>query len=450
MELTRDKSFFKNFFSLYVIIVLQNVIVLSVNLADNIMVGAYNETSLSGVASVNQLQFIFQQIIMGTGETLVVMGSQYWGQKRTKPIKALGAGALYLGLFFGLLLFALACVMPHSLVRVFTPHEAIIAEGVKYIEIIKYTYPIFAVTNILLAELKSVETVRISFYTSLMALVLNCSINYTLIGGHFGAPALGVRGAAIGTLVSRIAEFAVVVIYVAFFDKKLRVRPSDILRPDGVLVADYFKKCVYFVVVAGMFGLSTALQTVILGHMNESAIAANSVATTLFQVLKVASVGAASATSIVIGKTIGKGELQKLKGYVNTLQLMFLAIGFTTSVLLFFLRFPILSLYDLSPATKKMAEQFILVLCVTGFGTAYEMPVITGIIRGGGDSRFVFINDLISIWGIVLPVSFCAAFVWQLPPYLIVLLLNGDQIFKCAAAAIRVNRYHWIKKLTRE
>ena len=160
--------------------------------------------------------------------------------------------------------------------------------------------------------------------------------------------------------------------------------------------------------------------------------------------------GAASATSIVIGKTIGKGELQKLKGYVNTLQLMFLAIGFTTSVLLFFLRFPILSLYDLSPATKKMAEQFILVLCVTGFGTAYEMPVITGIIRGGGDSRFVFINDLISIWGIVLPVSFCAAFVWQLPPYLIVLLLNGDQIFKCAAAAIRVNRYHWIKKLTRE
>ena len=93
MELTRDKSFFKNFFALYVIIVLQNVIVLSVNLADNIMVGAYNETSLSGVASVNQLQFIFQQIIMGTGETLVVMGSQYWGQKRTKPIKALGAGA---------------------------------------------------------------------------------------------------------------------------------------------------------------------------------------------------------------------------------------------------------------------------------------------------------------------------------------------------------------------
>ena len=96
-----------------------------------------------------------------------------------------------------------------------------------------------------------------------------------------------------------------------------------------------------------------------------------------------------------------------------------------------------------------MAEQFILVLCVTCIGTAYEMPVITGIIRGGGDSKFVFINDLISIWCIVLPLSYFAAFKWNLEPYIVVLCLNSDQIFKCAAAAIKVNRYNWIKKLTR-
>ncbi len=448
MELTRDKSFFKSFFSLYILIVLQNVIVLSVNLADNVMVGAYNETSLSGVASVNQLQFIFQQIIMGIGDALVVMGSQYWGQKRTNPIKSLGTAALYLGLFVGFLLFVLASFFPSALVRIFTPGEAIIAEGVKYIEIIKYTYPLFAVTNILLAQLKSVETVRISFYTSLMALLVNCSINYTLIGGHFGAPAMGVRGAAIGTLVSRILEFFVVLTYLLFIDKKLAAKISDFVRPDKILLVDYFKKCGYFVVVSTMFGVSTALQTVILGHMNDSAIAANSVATTLFQVLKVASVGAASATSVIIGKTVGKGELKKLKGYVNTLQLMFLSIGILTSIVLFFLRTPILSLYDLAPETKVMAEQFILVLCITCIGTAYEMPVITGIIRGGGDSRFVFINDLISIWCIVLPVSFAAAFLWKWEPYIIVFCLNSDQIFKCAAAAIRVNRYHWIKKMT--
>ncbi len=449
MLFTKDKGFYKNFFSLYVMIVLQNVIVLGVNLADNMMVGAYNETSLSGVASVNQLQFVFQQITMGLGDALVVSGSQYWGQKRTSPIKSLGVGALLVGAGAGIVLFLLACFIPEQLVGIFTPNKAVIAEGVKYIEIIKYTYIIFAITNLLLALLRSVETVRISFFVSIATFIVNCTINFLLIEGRGPFPEMGVRGAAIGTLVARIIELIIVICYLVFSDKKLKMKLSDIFRPERIFVTDYLKRCGYFVTVSAMFGVSTALQTVILGHMNDSAIAANSVATTLFQVLKVASVGAASATSIIVGKTIGKGDMKKLKEYVKTLQIMFIIIGIITSVLLFVLRFPILSAYDLSEETMRMAEQFILVLCVTGMGTAYQMPVVVGIIRGGGDSRFVFINDLISIWGIVLPLSFVAAFVFKWDPFIIVFCLNSDQIFKCAAAAIRVNGYKWVKKLTR-
>lgn len=449
MLVTKDKKFYKTFFSLFSMIVLQNVIVLSVNLADNIMVGAYSEVSMSGVAAVNQIQFIFQQLIMGTGDALVVMGSQYWGQKRTEPIKSLGFAAISLGVLFGLVLFILASLVPESIAHIFTPSDAIAAQSVEYIRIIKYTYIIFAITNVLLALLRSVETVKISFYVSIMAFVVNCGINYTLINGHFGFPSMGVTGAAIGTLAARICELCIVLIYVLAVDKKLRVKLSDILKTDFRLAGDYYKNSVFFIVVAGMFGLSTALQTVILGHINDSAIGANSIATTLFQVLKVASVGMASATSIVIGKTIGEGNLKVLKEYVKTLQLMFIGVGLLTSAALFFLRIPVISFYNISPETKRMAEQFILVLCITCIGTAYEMPVITGIIRGGGDSKFVFINDLISIWCIVLPLSYFAAFKWNLEPYIVVLCLNSDQIFKCAAAAIKVNRYNWIKKLTR-
>lgn len=430
-------------------IVLQNVIVLGVNLADNMMIGAYNETALSGVASVNQLQFVFQQITMGLGDALVVSGSQYWGQKRTSPIKSLGVGALIVGAACGIILFLLASFIPEQLVGLFTPNKAVVAEGVKYIGIIKYTYIIFAVTNLLLALLRSVETVRISFLVSSVTFVVNCSINFLLIEGRGPFPEMGVRGAAIGTLIARAVELIIVIMYLILSDKKLKLKIGDILKPEKIYVSDYLKRCGYFVTVSAMFGVSTALQTVILGHMNDSAIAANSVATTLFQVLKVASVGAASATSIIIGKTIGKGDMKKLKEYVKTLQLMFIIIGILTSVLLFLLRMPILSAYDLSPETEYMAGQFILVLCVTCIGTAYQMPVIVGIIRGGGDSRFVFINDLISIWGIVLPLSFVAAFVLGWEPYIIVFCLNSDQIFKCAAAAIRVNGYKWVKKLTR-
>ena len=143
-----------------------------------------------------------------------------------------------------------------------------------------------------------------------------------------------------------------------------------------------------------------------------------------------------------------------IKSYAKTLQLMFVGIGVCTSTLLFLLRVPIVNLYaaispDISPETCQMALDFILVLCVTGFGTAYQMPVATGIIRGGGDAKFVLINDLISIWGIVLPVSCLAAFVFKLPPVVVIACLNADQVFKCGAAGIKVNRYTWMKKLTR-
>ena len=133
---------------------------------------------------------------------------------------------------------------------------------------------------------------------------------------------------------------------------------------------------------------------------------------------------------------------------------MFLGIGVCTSTALFLLRGPVVSLYaaispDISAETCQMALDFLAVLCVTGFGTAYQMPVATGIIRGGGDAKFVLINDLISIWGIVLPVSFLAAFVFKWPPVAVIACLNADQVFKCGAAGIKVNRYTWMKKLTR-
>ena len=447
--LIKDKTFYKTFFRLCSILIIQNVIVLMTNLADNIMIGGYSETALSGVAAVNQIQFVFQQIIMSAGDALVAIGSQYWGQKRTNPIKQLTKGALFTGLSAGVLLFLLATFIPSQMLSLFTSSKDIIAQGTEYLHLIKYTYILFAASNLLLASLRSVESVKIAFLASSEAFVVNCIINFLLINGNLGAPRLGETGAAIGTLTARAVELITVVIYLCFKDRKLSFKKQDFIHTDFSLIKDYTKTAIFFIIVGAMFGASTALQTVILGNMNDSAIAANSVATALFQILKVASVGAASAASVMIGKAIGNGDRKLIKQYTKTLQVIFLMIGLATSLLLFVLRAPILSLYDLSEQTKQMANEFLLILCITCIGTAYEMPVLTGIVRGGGDSKFVFWNDLISIWGIVLPISFLAAFVFHWPPVAVLFCLNSDQIFKCAAAAIKVNRYRWIKKLTR-
>ncbi len=448
MLLTRDKSFYKQFFSLYWVLVLHNIIILGVNLADNIMIGSYSETALSGVGAINQIQFIFQQIVMSSGSGLVALGSQYWGQQRTGEIKRLASCALLVGVGTSVLLFALAVFVPERIVGIFSPSPDIISEGVKYLDIIKYTYPVFAITNILLASLRSVETVKIGFYVSLVTLVTNCSINFVLIEGRFGAPEMGVRGAAIGTLAARILELVIVVIYTFFADKKLKLRLRELFVVDKKLLSDYVRTAFPIILVGGMFGVSTALQSVILGHMSDNAIAANSMATTLYQTLKVASVGASNATAVIIGMTIGMGNMQKLKEYVKTLQIMFVAIGVVISVTMFFVRTPILSLYNLSPETYALANSFLLVLCVTGFGMSYQMPTIIGIVQGGGDGKFVIKNDFISIWCIVLPLSFLAAFVFKWHPAAVVFCLNLDQIFKCIPGFIKVNRYTWVKKLT--
>jgi putative MATE family efflux protein len=447
--LVRDPAFFKRFFSIWSMLVLYNIITLGVNLADNVMIGGYSETAMSGVSAVNQVQFVFQQLMMGIGDGIVVLGSQYWGKKRPDAIRRFLPGAFMLGAAISLLLFVAACVAPKTILAIFTPDPAIQAAGVEYLRVIKYSYLIFAMSQILLAMLRSVETVRIGFWVSLAALAVNITLNYMLIGGHWGAPELGAAGAAIATTASRVMELAVVMLYALKADKKLSWRLTDIFRPDRGLVKDYLRLIRPMLFTSLMFGVSVALQTAILGHMNENAIAANSVASTLFQTLKVASVGAASAASILIGTAIGSGQIGKIKAYTRTLQLMFLGIGLCTSLLLFALRYPILSLYDMSEETYHLAEQFILVLCFTGFGTAYEMPTIIGLIRGGGDAKFAFWNDLINIWVIMIPLSLLAAFVFKWSPVAVICCLNSDQVFKCIPGCIKVNRYTWIKKLTR-
>ena len=184
--------------------------------------------------------------------------------------------------------------------------------------------------------------------------------------------------------------------------------------------------------------------------MTAAAISANSAASNLFLMVKSMAVGAASAASIIIGKTIGSGDIPLTKAYARIMQRMFLVIGLASGVLLFFLRIPILSIYDLSPATKAMANTFLIILSIVCVGTSYQMPTNNGIIRGGGNAMFVVKLDLISIWLIVLPLSFFMAFVAKASPAVVVCCLNADQIFKCVPAFLEAHYGNWIRKLTRD
>lgn len=291
--------------------------------------------------------------------------------------------------------------------------------------------------------------VRIAFWLSVQTLLVNCGINYTLIYGKFGFPELGATGAAYGTLIARFFETVVLSLYIIKAEKNLKLRIRDYIKCDKTLMKDYIRITAPILLISGLWGLNTAMQTMILGHMDSSAIAANSASSTLFLTVKSVAIGTASAASIMIGKSIGEGDIHVVKGYAYALQKIFVIVGICGGIFLFFIRIPVLSLYDLTEETRAMANTFLIILSVAFVGMSYQMPTNIGLIRGGGDAKFVMKMDLISIWGIVIPLSLVMAFLVEAPPTIVVCCLNADQIFKCVPAFIKVNYGNWIHKLTR-
>lgn len=447
--LTKDKQFYHSFIRLCVTLMLEQAVILSVNLADNLMLGTYSEASLAGVAAVNQIQFVFQQLVYAVTNAMIVLGSQYWGKKRPKEVRRLSAIAVRAGIVIALLLFAAVSFFPTQTLSLFTDEPAIASEGVQYLSIIRFSYLFFAVSHVMLGTMRIAQSVKIALRVSIVSLIINVSINYLLISGNLGAPEMGVRGAAIGTLIARIVECALVCRHLFTKEKALNMRPVDFKTIDRAMLRDYLKVGAPVLINSALWGFSNALQTMILGHLSDSAIAAQSISSTVFLLLKVTSVGAASAASILIGQAIGEGSMDKIKEYARTLQCIFVGIGCVLAVIMFVIRIPLLNIYQISDETRSLANSYMLIQSVVLFTMSYQMPVNTGIIRGGGDTRFAMVLDLISIWGIVIPVSLLAAFVWKLSPIVVIICLNADQCFKCVPAFIRVNSYRWVRQLTR-
>lgn len=443
----RDKKFYQQFFKICIVLVLQNMLTLSVNLADNVMLGNYNEAALAGATAVNQIQFVYQQLLLGIGDTLVILGSQYWGKNQVAEVKKTGAAAMIFGLALITIFFINATLNPELLMHIFTTDEAIIEQGIAYLSLIRFTYIFLGIVAITLATLRTVEVVKIAFCLSVSTLLINCSINWVLIYGRYGFPELGIKGAAIGTLIARIVELCILVTYIAVKERRLQLRLKDFIHIDREILKAYAILLCPILLSSAMWGINTALQTAILGHMSSNAITANSVASNLFLLIKTGALGAAATSSIIIGKTIGAGKLELVKEYAKTLQVMFVGIGVVGGSILYLLINPVLSLYSLSQESRDLAEAFLKILCIVMVFMSYQMPTNAGIIRGAGGTKYMMYLDMISIYVIVLPLSFFMAFVVEASPIVVVMCLNIDQFFKGIPAFIKVNYGKWIHEL---
>lgn len=446
---TKDRSFYRSLVTLAVPISLQNLVTFAVSFADNVMIGSLGDDAISGVYIGGQLQSVLQMFVGGIEGAILILAAQYWGKKDTQSIRKVVSIGIKFALAVGLLSSLVAVLFPQWVIRAFTTEPGVIQEGAAYVQIVGFTYLFFSVSQVMIAAMRSVETARIGLYISCMALVINVCLNYVFIFGHFGFPAMGVRGAALATLVSRILEMCVGVGYVFFVDKKLRFGLKDLLHTDRQLLRDFIR---YGLPVIGgqvVWAINSLANTKILGYYSAGVIAAASITGMLHNLVYVWMNGMSSAVGIITGKTVGAGQYEKMKEYSKTVQMIFLFVGLISGAAVFLARDGFISLYNASPEAQAYSRQFVNVISVTIIGTCYQAACLFGLVKSGGDISFVFKNDTIFVFLVVIPSSLLAMWLGA-PPWVVFACLKCDQILKCFVAIVKINRYNWMKNLTRD
>jgi len=448
MLLTKDKTFYKTLVALAIPIALQNLVTFSVNLADSVMVGALGDGAVSGMYMGNQIQTLLQVFSGGIEGAILVLAAQYWGQRDTASIRKICSIGIRLSVLVGGVLTLLCALLPDEIIGLFSHDPETIRCGGEYLGIVCFSYIFFCLTQSLIAAMRSVEIAKIGLYVSLCSLVTNVGLNYVLIFGKLGFPALGIKGAAVATVIARILETALVAFYV-LKDKRLCFRLKDLLVTDRGLLSDFLRYGLPIIGGQVVWAVNMLASSAIMGRNTaEGAVVAMSIAGTVNNLAYVVMNGMSGAVGIITGKTIGAGEVEKMKEYARTVQILFLGLGLITGLTVFSVRDFAISLYAVSDAAVAQAKTFINVLSVTIVGTCYQAACLFGLVKSGGDISFVFKNDAIFVFLVVLPSAILAT-VLGAPAWVVFACLKCDQILKCFVAVVKINSFNWMKKLTR-
>jgi len=448
--ITRDKSFYRSLIALAIPVALQNLITFAVNFADNLMVGSLGDAAVSGVYMGNQLQTFLQMFSGGIEGAILILAAQYWGKQDIRSIKRIIAIGLHFSIGFSLLLTLVCLLLPTQILSIFTSDPSVIATGADYLRIVCLSYLFFCVTQALIAAMRSVEVARIGMLVSSISLFVNVGLNYVLIFGKLGLPAMGIQGAALATLISRIVETLVMVIYVGKVDQRLKLKLSDLLHSDPVLRKDFIRYGLPIVGGQVVWSVNMMANSAIMGRFSAGVITAVSVVNTLNSLAYVTMTGMSSAVGIITSKTVGAGKTELMKEYARTVQIMFLCLGIVTGLVITLLKAPFVGLYSgISAEAVEYAMQFCTVLSVTIVGTCYQAAGLAGLVKAGGDISFVFRNDTIFVFLVVLPSAIIAAWLGA-PAWVVFACLKCDQILKCFVAVVKINRFNWMKNLTRD
>ena len=444
----KNKNFYKKTLRLMAPVMLQQLITVGINFLDNLMIGGFGETQIAAASFGNQFYALFQFICMGLGSGAVVLSAQFWGRQELEPMRRVAAIALRLTTALCALFTFASVVFPQVILRAFTHELPVITVGSPYMRLIGLTFLLAGLTSTSTYLLRSVGNVRIPLIGSAVAFFLNLFFNWVFIFGRLGAPRLELVGAAVGTIIARAFEFCFVFGYFVLRDSRFGFRFRDFFLPGGELWRPYLKYGIPVLISDTLLGVSLTLNGVITGHLGEEMATASSIVNTLSQLTNVLSMGIAGAAAIVVGNTIGEGNLPQAKRESNTYILLSVALGLIIMVPLLLLEGPYFNMYTIKEQTRVMAHGMLLVnvLCLPLQNMANAIS--KGILRGGGDTRFLLFADSGAVWLISLPLGTLAAYVWHMSPVWVYFFLLVQYPLKGVICFIRYLSGKWIKVIT--
>ena len=443
-------KFYRTVIALVVPMALQNLINVGVTAADVIMLGAVGEKALSGASLAGQVQYIMTLFLFGLTSGATVLTAQYWGKGDKKAIEKILGMAVKAAVCVTALFTVAAFAIPEYLMRIFTSDPEVIAEGINYLQIVGFTYIMIGVTQAYLYIMRSVERVVVATVVYLMSLICNIILNAVFIFGLFGLPAMGVRGAALGTLCARILEVVLVAGYARLFNKEIKLRMQYVIHTDRVLFRDFMQYALPVVINEVMWGLGTATNTAILGHMGSAAVAANSVAQVARQLATVVAFGLSSAAAIQIGKKIGEKKTEHARAYAKQFIILSVVMGAIGGVLILAISPVAAAALSLTETAKDYLRIMFIVMSYFVIGQAFNSTMVVGIFRSGGDTRFGLILDVTTMWCCSILFGFLAAFVFKLSVPIVYMILMSDEIIKIPITYKRYRSYKWLKDVTRE
>ena len=447
MDSKIDRQFFyRTLVSLAVPITIQNTITSSLNLVDTVMIGQLGTVEVAAVGIANRVCFVLILILFAISSGTAIFTAQFWGKKNIEDIGRIMGIALILGIVISILFSMVTLWLPEKVIGIFTPDRQVIAEGSAYLATISFSFVMMALTMIYAFVLRSTGQVLLPMYASTGALGLNTFLNYCLIFGHFGMPALGVKGAAIATLISRIIEAGLIVL-ITYWKKYPAFRPGHLAAISRDLIKRFFVTTLPVIANELFWVLGMTLYSIVYARMGTEEIAAMNIIGPVEHLTIGFFFGLASAASVMIGNQIGAGNETAVLSYAKRFCVFGVTGALLGGILIFFTASPVAMLFKVTPIVQDYAIKLLVILSIVLWIRIFNLISIVGILRGGGDTKFSLYLEIIAIWAIGVPLAYFGGLVWKLQIYWVFALVHAEEAFKMIVGLYRLYSKKWIHNL---